>query len=511
MANPNPLPVVSAGSAEPSPAESPAAPAIRRPRTTRPLIADNPHIGNQIVDRGLCVRCGACEPACPVDIIRFDKQTFFPYITDEEKCIKSCTRCIKVCPGEEVDFGYYDERMFGVKPDPRSVTGIVNRAMVSCATDEQVRYKGSSGGFVTQFLRYLLDTGVIDGALVLGTENTDGKGWAEKPYIARTVEQLKVACKSKYRVIPYLQPIAEMEKIEGNYAVVALPCHMHALRKYQRVSPKLRERLKLIIGLYCNIAFEPRILEELCESHGVKPKDVADVQFRYGDWPGGVYAELQDGTRQKLLTLEEMKDEFNMLKGFYTPSRCNMCMDFSVEWADLAAGDPWLRGPDGKYLFTDGWTSVITRTKLADRLMDQAQEAGYIKNVPVEVETFMENFEKAARYKRDFVPIYIQARKMLGLPVPEYHRPMPHGIKPLARLRLWIKVAFTSMSMNYKWFRKLGLKLAQTKPALAYYRWNRKRKAERFAEGYAKQHAFVQAIKPPASLATGETSGFETR
>ena len=112
MAIPSSLPLVPS---QDSGAEAaPRAPL--RPRADRPLIADNPHIGNQIVDRGLCVRCGACEPACPVDIIRFDAETKLPYITDEQKCIQSCTRCIKVCPGEEVDFGYLDQRMFGASP-----------------------------------------------------------------------------------------------------------------------------------------------------------------------------------------------------------------------------------------------------------------------------------------------------------------------------------------------------------------------------------------------------------
>ena len=61
-----------------------------------------------------------------------------------------------------------------------------------------------------------------------------------------------------------------------------------------------------------------------------------------------MFATLREGESVKLPKLEEMKDQFNLLKAFYTPIRCNMCTDFSVEYTDLAVGDPWLRGPDGR-------------------------------------------------------------------------------------------------------------------------------------------------------------------
>ena len=93
----------------------------------RNYIADNPHVVNQIVERDLCVRCGACEPACPQDIIRFDDRAL-PFITDESKCPTACQRCLKICPGEELNLAQLDQEMFGVQPHPESVTGIVREA-----------------------------------------------------------------------------------------------------------------------------------------------------------------------------------------------------------------------------------------------------------------------------------------------------------------------------------------------------------------------------------------------
>ena len=455
-------------------------------------VYDNLHVINQIVDRDLCVRCGACEPACPVDIIKFNDQAY-PYITDESECITTCTRCLKVCPGEAVDFSNLDDQMFGVRPHPDSITGITKRALVSYATDDELRYRGTSGGFVTQLLIYMLDRQLIDGALVLGASAGNDNGtWQERPFIARTAEELKRAVKSKYIATPFLRPLGEMEKMEGNYAVVALPCYIHALRKYQKVSKKLRERIKLVIGLYCNVVYEPYLFDDLCEFNGIPKEDVADLHFRHGEWPGGIVGEFHDGRSKKMLKLEEMKDEFNLAKLFYTAPRCNMCVDFSAEYADIAVGDPWLRGPDGKYLFEDGRTTVLVRTEVGDQIVDMATAEGCISVKEIPLSTFMVNFESNARYKRDFVPKNIMLRRLLRLPVPEYNRPISSG-KASGFFTLLLRTAILVMA-RFKWFRRLGLSLAQTRPAIAYFAWNRKRKEKKFAKAFPKLERFVDRL-----------------
>lgn len=481
---------------------------VTKQRTYEQYQHTNPHVVNEIVDDGLCVRCGACEPACPFDIIRFDEK-HYPYITNESECRVNCVRCLKVCPGGEFDFNKLDDQMFGQRPHPQSITGIVKGSYISYSTNEQVRQRGASGGFVTQLLTYMLDHKLIDGALVLATE-VDETGWHQKPFIARTVEELRRAAQSKYMIAPMLKPLGEMEAIEGNYAVVALPCYVHALRQYQKVSPKLRKRLKLIIGLYCNVTLEPHLADDMCTMKGVSPRDLTSLEFRSGEWPGGVQVSVRGGKPFKLLKHEEMKDEFNTLKLFYTPPRCNMCIDFSAEYADIAVGDPWLRGPDGKYLYPDGRTTVLTRTETGAQLVKDAVAAGYIAIEDLPLETYMVNFEKSARYKRDLVPQYMELRRRLGQRSPNYGRDVAPGIdkKPLWKLKNGWRAFFLHAVSSYRWIRLAMIRLSQTPPALVYYRWNRKRKARKFAAGYARAQAFVRpfgdradARKVPESVA----------
>jgi hypothetical protein len=184
-----------------------------------------------------------------------------------------------------------------------------------------------------------------------------------------------------------------------------------------------------------------------------------------------------------------------------------MCTDFSAEHADIAVGDPWLRGPDGKFLYPDGRTTVLTRTKIADDLIDAAVADGYLNVREIPLKTYMMNFEKSARYKRNFVPANLLIRRKLGLAVPNFHQDLPApSAKACANAAVKLVVGYMA---RYKWFRRIGLRLAQTKPALAYFRWNRRRKEEGFSEAYKRQERFVAPIMPPKSRSTRETSGFE--
>jgi len=464
---------------------------MAKPRKPYTHFGQNLHIESEIVESGLCVRCGACGPACPVDIISFDEANH-PRVRESD-CLSACTRCLKVCPGGEVDFAALDAQYFGVSPDPASISGIVRRSMVSFSTDHALRKAATSGGFVTRLLCHMLASDQIDGALVLGV--AESSHWREKSFIARTDSELRSAIKSKYRLVPHLTPLSEMEKVPGRYAIVGLPCHLHALHKYMSVTPKLRKRVAFTIGLFCNVAFEPRVFDELCEFHHVSPEDVVDLQFRGGAWPGGIHATLKDGTHMKVLKNEEMKDEFNLLKKFYTPERCNMCIDFSAEYCDLACGDPWLRGPDGEYLFTDDRTTVITRSERADQVVDSAVAAKMIEIEEIPLKTFMVNFETSARYKREFVPANIEIHRKLGHAVPHYSRQMP-PLSLATRCLAWASFLRGRVAQS-KWLRMLGLRLAQTPLAIAAFRFRRRQKAEQFAARYAQKERFVAGIEPP--------------
>jgi ferredoxin len=55
------------------------------------------------VDRSLCIRCGNCAEACPVEAIYIDPEESFPYV-----CIH-CGRCVPFCPHACLELADADE------------------------------------------------------------------------------------------------------------------------------------------------------------------------------------------------------------------------------------------------------------------------------------------------------------------------------------------------------------------------------------------------------------------
>jgi hypothetical protein len=116
----------------------------------------------------------------------------------------------------------------------------------------------------------------------------------------------------------------------------------------------------------------------------------------------------------------------------------------------------------------------------------------------------MMNFERSASYKRDFVPKNMRLRKSLGLPVPRYNRAVAGG-KRTTWPSVIVKNAVLLLA-KLRWFRRLCLFLAQTRPAITWLAWNRKRKARRHATAYGKLEKFVGQLMPSETSAGSASS-----
>jgi coenzyme F420 hydrogenase subunit beta len=147
----------------------------------------------------------------------------------------------------------------------------------------------------------------------------------------------------------------------GRYALVGLPCHLHALRLAQRHSRRLRERVVLALGIFCGLTAEPRATALAARRAGVEPADLARVAYRGPGWPGGLRLETSDGAAREV----PYPDYYDDYVAACTPPRCRLCPDALAELADVSVGDAWL----DRFAGSDGVSDLIARTEIGARLI----------------------------------------------------------------------------------------------------------------------------------------------
>ena len=290
------------------------------------------------------------------------------------------------------------------------------------AADETVRWNGASGGAVSLVLTNLLDRGVIRGAVVAASDPDDvafGRG-----VFARTREEILAGAQSRYTTTPVLAAVREALAEPGPFAVVGLPCQIHAMRKAQAARPEWRARFPLLLGLFCSSRLPEEATRELASIFCPRGAHPVGVQYRLKSddgWPHNTFNfAFSDGSRWRspLGPLQTV----GLLARFYPRRRCASCVDASAECADLAFGDPWILTRKGKWKYDDrgGWTTVPVRTAAGAAAVEHAQASGSLVLREITPEEIASGQARMLIQKKKCRPFHIALRRRLGLPVPEY-------------------------------------------------------------------------------------------
>lgn len=292
---------------------------------------------SQVVTDGLCTGCGTCIALCPKEAIKLtlnEKKGIYVPALNEEQC-DNCGICFEVCPGHEVDFKALNLEIFGKEPEDILIGNYLN-CYTGHSTNYDIRYNSSSGGLITQLLIFALEEGIIDGALV--TRMKKDKHLEPEPFIARTEEEIIEASKSKYCPVPANIALKEiLNSREGEkFAVVGLPCHIHGIRKAEQINKKLKEKIVLHLGIFCNHAPNFWGTKLLLQRLKVRKDEVIKLDYRGEGYPGQMKISLKGS---ELL----LPDYWSFVGAyFFFPARCLMCSDGICELADISFGDAWL-------------------------------------------------------------------------------------------------------------------------------------------------------------------------
>ena len=376
----------------------------------------------QIVEGGLCHRCGSCVGICPTGVLE-TKADGYPTVKSLSSCT-DCDLCVKVCPGDEFNVEKFSQATYGVPSDLTSTHGQFTESFIAHATEKDLQEKSTSGGLVTAILLHLLDTKQIDGAVCI-TSDKDVL-WRGKPTVARTREEILSAVKSKYAISPTNQVFSELKEIPGKYALVGLPCQIHGFLKAAELDARLKERVVLTIGLFCHAAVEHEGYNIIWETLGDKTKNAVKFTSRIGKHPGAPNLTYPDGTNYPIYFGDKKgyrpssMEIINILYRLYSPKRCLTCFDASAEFADISVGDPWMAPPDDDVDFYKGWSFSLVRSARGKAVCDQIRATDKLVIKDVTRKEALACNSMMANEKRYRAFRIIETHRRQGKPVPAY-------------------------------------------------------------------------------------------
>lgn len=386
-----------------------------------------------IVANKLCTGCGICEDVCPKHAITIRKiNDEHRPIVNQSLCLgEKCGRCLKVCPGLGTYLTAFEQKLFvddSIKED--KYIGRYIGLHTGYSLDEDIRYHSASGGMVSQFLIFLLEKKIIDGAVVTGFAEDH---ITPRSYIARTREEVLAARSSKYCPVALNKVGNEIASSDGRYVIVGLPCHIQGFRKRAAIDKRFRERVAGYFSIYCssNRTFGAR--DYLFRRYKIKKEDISYFAFRDNGCLGNLVIKSSGNAAQAAKfplvgthrtdcrELEIPYSQFygKMLRSFFKPHRCLTCIDHYGELADVCLGDIHIPPYSDDKIGVSSW---ITRKPYWENLFKQAADEKYITMEDVDAETLNRSQATMLYPKSRRAKAVMNMDKMLGRRVPQYDK-----------------------------------------------------------------------------------------
>lgn len=371
-----------------------------------------------IVRHELCVGCGICQDICPKKAIQIKSVNgLFNPVVNENICInnKGCYRCRTVCPGGGVKLVELSKNAFGTEEEIKRDQYIGQ--YISCysgySNDYNLRYYGASGGMVSQFLIYLLEEGYIQGAVV--TRFSKEKEFWVDTFVAKNRKEILSAKSSKYCPVTMAGLSTQLKQLEGKYAIVGLPCHLHGLRKLAEIDKKFSEKIFAFIGLYCSCGRNFSLTEYVFKSRGIDLEDVDFFTYRQESGMGKMLAIGKQNEKDFKMNIP-FQDYYLTLRSYFNVRRCMHCVDHFAELGDICFGDIHT----GKYIDDKiGISSMVTRNKCMDDILQNMAKEGVVTICPVSKEELL-NSQKYVKTKKHLNPSYMKIDHLLGKEIPDY-------------------------------------------------------------------------------------------
>lgn len=326
-------------------------------------------LNQEVIRTGVCCSCGTCVSICPERALVMEGET--------PKLVGKCTAC-GVC------YRACSRTLTSV----RSLVGDFVAAFVGRSTLDKV--KGQDGGVVTSLLLYALDNGLIDAAIV--TVRSEEEPWKPAARIVTSSEELLKSSGSVYSHSRTVEALVEaIDKGYRSIAFVGTPCNIDAVAKMQSEPFGLLHlfmKAKILrVGLFCMDSFSHEGLEEFFEQkQGIPLGSIRKMSIA-----SGKFNIFYDGDKTAGWPIKDLDK--------YRSTSCHYCKDLTSEQADISVGS--VGSPDG-------YSTILVRTGVANELLEDAMENGYLTLQPLDREG-LQKVLNLARIKK--VQMYTERRR----------------------------------------------------------------------------------------------------
>ena len=349
----------------------------------------------KVIRPGICVGCGACVALAPHGQSRmiatesgiepeFSPGTSLPALA------------WTACPGKGIDYPSLYRSHFGSLPADWRV-GHIDRLWTGHSADPVIRRNGASGGVTSAVLIHLLETGRIDGAILVrqGIPSPELASW----FIARTREEILSCAQSVYVPVSVLDVLPQLPPGE-RFAMTSVPEQSAALRALQHAGHAPAKQIHYVLGPYTGTSLDRRAIRSLLRANKVADNDpITSLKWRAGEWPG--YLEILTASGREI---RSKKVYYNFLIPFYVTQTSLQSMDFANEFTDLSVGDAW--SPRFESL-GQGFSVVASRTPAMSAVLTEMADAGKLvleEADPLEASAMhghMIDFKKRGGYLRN--------------------------------------------------------------------------------------------------------------
>lgn len=249
------------------------------------------------------------------------------------------------------------------------------------ATDEGVRFEGSSGGALSAILIHALSTGFID--RVLHIKADPDKPTANITVCSTTPQEIIAGAGSRYTASSPLSQIDEALAAGGRMAFVGKPCDISALRRLALRDARVDRHVPLMLSFFCGGMPSHDGVHRILDAMDVSIDEVAAFRYRGQGWPGTAAATTHDGRVAKMSYADSWGAHLSKEVQF----RCKICPDAVGGVADIACADAWYGGESGYPSFDeqDGRSLIVVRSEAGAQVFQSAVDGQALSVEALEV------------------------------------------------------------------------------------------------------------------------------